>query len=68
MKMTITPQANAVKPLVTRLDDETILPDITASYTHFIDEKCWWIYGITFCATLFCRCSRREFSVEFGMN
>jgi hypothetical protein len=66
--MTISSQANAVKPLVTKLDDETIIPDIHASYTHCIDEKYWWIYELRFHVSLFCRCSRREFQFEWGMN
>jgi hypothetical protein len=68
MKTTISPQTNAAKLLVNQLDDATIIPDIHASYTHVIDEKFWWIYQITFCTTLFCRCSRREVVAEFGMN
>jgi hypothetical protein len=61
--MTASPQANAVK-----LDDETILPDIHASFTHVIDETHWWIYELRQNFTLFCRCSRQEFCFEFGMN
>jgi hypothetical protein len=66
--MTISPQANAVKPLVNRLDDTAIIPDIHASYTHVIDEKYWWIYELRQVFTLFCRCSRREHEFQFGMN
>jgi hypothetical protein len=61
--MTISPQANAVN-----LGDETVMPDITPSFTHVIDETHWWIYELRQNFTLFCRCSRREFAVEFGMN
>ena len=66
--MTIPPQANAVKPLVNRLDDETIMPDIHASYTHVIDEKFWWIYELRFVIQLFCRQNGQTNNVEFGLN
>jgi hypothetical protein len=66
--MTISPQTNAVKPPVNRLDDESTVPDITASFTHCIDETHYWLYEIRLCVTLFCRCSRREFGFDFGMN
>ena len=66
--MTISPQANAVKPPVKHLDDETIMPDITPSFVHAIDEKYYWCYEIRQNFTLFCRCSRQEFCFEFGMN
>ena len=66
--MTISPQANAVKPLVSRLDDESIIPDIHASYTHVIDEKFWWIYELRFVIQLFCRQTGRAYACEFGLN
>lgn len=68
--MTVTPQVNAVKPLVNQLDDEaeTIIPEIHASFGHVIDEKHFWIYLIRKNFTLSCRCSRREFQFGFGMN
>jgi N-acetylglucosamine-6-phosphate deacetylase len=66
--MTITPQASAVKSLVNCLDDESIIPDITASYAHFIDAKHCWLYGLRFIVHLFCRQTRQEIGVEFGLN